>query len=140
MINYLQLPPGRQRGIEYANYIEARTLTRRRINRMRYLNSHISRLPHRTPIRINNIQNNLNIDGFSYERFSQLEDIKVGLINKNLLNNSKVTNNFDNYDFLCVICQDDIEISDIIRILKCNHMYHIYCIDKWFTENKKCPT
>ena len=135
-MDYLHLPPGRRRGIEYANYIETRTSRRRHLR--------VAPLPRRTPIRRRvhnfNAQTNFNIEGLSYERLSQLEDIKLGLINKNLLNNSRVTNNFDDDDFICVICQDNVEISDIVRILKCTHIYHIYCIDKWFTENKKCPT
>jgi hypothetical protein len=77
------------------------------------------------------------IVSFNYESLSQLEDVKIGVINKNLLENSKVS--IAEKKELCIICQDDIEIGNIIRNIKCEHNYHINCIDKWLTENKNCP-
>jgi hypothetical protein len=132
------MPPGRERGIAYADYVNMRTRMHTRSDRIRELNLHISRIFPITPIHVNNFNSQTNF-GFTYERLSQLEDIKLGLVNKNLLNNSKVIKNFDN-DNLCVICQDNIEMYDIIRVLKCHHPYHINCIDLWFTTSKKCPT
>lgn len=40
---------------------------------------------------------------------------------------------------LCVICMCDFEIKQVLRILPCNHEYHIKCIDKWLKSNRTCP-
>ena len=40
----------------------------------------------------------------------------------------------------CAICQEEFTDSDVIRHLKCDHIFHIECIDTWLTrENYKCP-
>jgi hypothetical protein len=72
-----------------------------------------------------------------YEFYSNLQDVKIGLINKNLLEKSKVETNKN--EEICVICQDTIPIGGIVRKIECSHSFHIDCIDKWFTEHKKCP-
>jgi len=121
-MNYLHLPPGLTRRMAYSNYLENRR--RRRFNNI-YL--HIS------PIR----RQNINRVDFSYEFLTQLQDVKIGLVSKNILNKTKVKINTNN-DF-CVICQEDIEKNSIIREINCKHNFHINCIDNWFVENKKCP-
>ena len=148
-MNYTTLPPGRRRGIVYANNLLSRQ--RRRLLNIRspplsYIRPTSYILPHMMPIspirtlsrytppRI--IQHNLYDD---YIFLTQLQDVKVGLLTKNLLKNSTVKLNENETEF-CVICQDDIDIDDIVRNIKCSHTFHIDCIDNWFTENKKCPT
>ncbi|KAI7907586.1 uncharacterized protein BX663DRAFT_491380 [Cokeromyces recurvatus] len=37
----------------------------------------------------------------------------------------------------CVICLEDYVDGDELRILPCNHHYHIFCIDIWLTKQKK---
>ena len=40
----------------------------------------------------------------------------------------------------CIICNDEYNDEDIIRKLKCVHIYHKDCIDKWLKEySYKCP-
>jgi len=122
-MNYLLLPPGLTRRIAYSNYLENRRRERRYINR--YL--HIS------PIR----RENINRIDFTYESLYQLQDVKIGLISKNILNKTEVKINTN--DNFCVICQEDIQKNSIIREINCKHSFHINCIDNWFIENKKCP-
>ena len=40
----------------------------------------------------------------------------------------------------CSICNEQLEINDIIRkINSCNHYFHQKCIDTWFSDNSTCP-
>lgn len=40
----------------------------------------------------------------------------------------------------CNICLDECSEGQRVRNLnKCNHVFHIKCIDTWFIQNKSCP-
>lgn len=79
----------------------------------------------------------------TYEYLSELPNVILNLISEKLINLSSVSMNYFNNNF-CVICQENIQIvpnpKSITRILVCTHVFHIDCIDKWFTTNKTCPT
>ncbi|KAL1337510.1 hypothetical protein HN51_032201 [Arachis hypogaea] len=48
--------------------------------------------------------------------------------------------NLPSLDSECVICLSDFAIGDRLRILpKCNHGFHIKCIDKWLSSHSSCP-
>ena len=41
----------------------------------------------------------------------------------------------------CAICLADFSDGDKIRFLpKCNHRFHVVCIDKWLLAHSSCPT
>lgn len=47
----------------------------------------------------------------------------------------------DNHEKLeCVICQEELLVSDDIRTLDCGHSFHKKCIDAWRRVNNNCPT
>ncbi|XP_059766342.1 E3 ubiquitin-protein ligase RLIM-like [Balaenoptera ricei] len=48
---------------------------------------------------------------------------------------------FDENDALkaCSICMTEYTENSKLRILPCSHEYHIYCIDRWLSENPACP-
>ena len=42
---------------------------------------------------------------------------------------------------VCTVCQDIISQTESCRKLTvCNHVYHMTCIDQWFTRSVFCPT
>ncbi|CAN0865368.1 RING-H2 finger protein ATL78 [Linum grandiflorum] len=46
-----------------------------------------------------------------------------------------------NLDAECVICLSEFAAGDKVKILpKCNHGFHVRCIDKWLGSHSSCPT
>ncbi|KAM3359878.1 RING-H2 finger protein ATL78 [Capsicum galapagoense] len=44
-------------------------------------------------------------------------------------------------DSECVICLSEFGIGEKIKVLpKCNHGFHVKCIDKWLKSHSSCPT
>ncbi|CAH2036221.1 unnamed protein product [Thlaspi arvense] len=40
----------------------------------------------------------------------------------------------------CVICLSDFVSGEKLRLLpKCNHGFHVHCIDKWLQQHQTCP-
>ncbi|XP_051127995.1 RING-H2 finger protein ATL64-like [Andrographis paniculata] len=40
----------------------------------------------------------------------------------------------------CAVCLSEFEFQDVVRLLpKCNHCYHLECIDTWFRSHSTCP-
>jgi E3 ubiquitin-protein ligase ATL10/75/76/77/78 len=48
--------------------------------------------------------------------------------------------NLPSLDTECVICLSEFTKGEKVRILpKCNHGFHVRCIDKWLKEHSSCP-
>lgn len=48
--------------------------------------------------------------------------------------------NLPGLDTECVICLSDFAAGDRVRLLpKCNHGFHVRCIDKWLNSHSSCP-
>jgi hypothetical protein len=84
----------------------------------------------------------------------QKEINKLGCFTYNKINNSNKDNNIDdnnknenennkndseNNKEECTICLEEFKNKQILRKLKCGHMFHIKCIDKWLKIHKNCP-
>jgi|GWRWMinimDraft_12_1066020.scaffolds.fasta_scaffold37569_1 hypothetical protein len=141
-MSYKDLPPGRYRMLAYSKEIENRHNTSAyepvttEIHQSRLWRTSQDIIFGSIPSSINRL-NNLQMSPFyEYEVLSELPIVKIGLISKDLLDKSIIDSSKD--VTFCTICQQEIFI-DIVRILECSHSYHVNCIDRWFTENKKCP-
>jgi hypothetical protein len=63
------------------------------------------------------------------------------------LNSVSLTDTFSNLDDeikkkfdTCPICFDDFKSENVVRKIKCNHIFHQSCIDPWLlNESYKCP-
>ena len=71
-------------------------------------------------------------------------NLQITLSNINQISNVSVfiNENSENSETeLCAICQNNLEENDIIRTLnRCNHIFHLNCIDRWLSEHNTCPT
>ncbi|CAL9000912.1 hypothetical protein PRUPE_6G163700 [Prunus persica] len=48
--------------------------------------------------------------------------------------------NLPGLDTECVICLSDFTAGERVRLLpKCNHGFHVRCIDKWLSSHSSCP-
>ncbi|KAL2225952.1 RING-H2 finger protein ATL79-like [Sesamum indicum] len=44
-------------------------------------------------------------------------------------------------DTECIICLSEFAIGEKIRVLeKCNHGFHLHCIQRWLVSHSSCPT
>lgn len=56
-------------------------------------------------------------------------------------NHTILTRSFQTQDDNCAICQDPIEMDQMMRIIShCTHRFHQTCIDTWFESHVTCPT
>ena len=114
----MNLPPepGLNRRLAYSNIIRMRNSRNRNVNRSVNIN-------------FNGIVNGSIILN-SYQYYTK------GLHLNQLCENSSVL--LYNNNFECPICQEETDLN-VIRKLKCNHQFHIYCIEKWLSKETTCP-
>ena len=51
----------------------------------------------------------------------------------------------DGSDHECAVCLADLQGDDQVRVLHCMHVFHVACVDKWFSRcaantELACPT
>ena len=95
---------------------------------------------------LRNINNLLNLNNLinTNNLYDNFEDVKVTLKQKelqpSLLQYNHLNQEQKNIQNKCSICQEEYNNEDNIRKLKCDHIFHINCIDVWLLEyNYKCP-
>ena len=82
-----------------------------------------------------------NIVTIEDENIVSIENENIDTIDDEIDESNQTINSNQNFDNRCVICMENIEKESIIRKLnKCNHFFHINCIDKWFESKITCPT
>ncbi len=80
------------------------------------------------------------------EQQVNMEDVKMILTTEEL--NNVGSSNFKDLDDkikqsneACTICQEEFRDNDEIRILSCDHVFHLDCIDPWLTKHSHtCPS
>lgn len=75
----------------------------------------------------------------------QMEDVKL-VIKEEVLEKIptmkylKLEQKIKNMNSKCTVCQDDFNEQDNVRVLPCEHIYHLDCIDDWLKiHSYKCP-
>jgi len=71
--------------------------------------------------------------------------VGTGVTVKETVNNTQAVLykdiNLENKETACPVCNEDYDEISICRINnKCNHFFHIDCIDNWYSASIKCPT
>lgn len=61
----------------------------------------------------------------------------VSQIDKKTISYEELLN--DNNDDDCTICLEEFNNDEEIVKLKCNHLFHLKCIDDWIEKNQSCP-
>ena len=84
-----------------------------------------------------------HVVGSSYERNTELQDVRVGVPSVDAVC-AEVAGDDVSGDDMCTICQDNLRAcaSDgkcIKRLHKCGHTYCSPCISMWLATSKKCP-
>ena len=46
-------------------------------------------------------------------------------------------NEFDNFE--CLICIDEFKENELLKQLKCGHIFHKECLSQWLLNNDNCP-
>ena len=69
-----------------------------------------------------------------------LQNVTVVPTEEQLQNNTTVSQLSEDTADNCAICQDPLLEDQIARTLKrCQHMFHMDCIDTWFQRHCQCP-
>jgi len=86
-----------------------------------------------------------NPDQMTYEQLLQLED-NVGNVNKGLtieqidnLPNKRFKKEKNREFFQCIICMEEFQEKEKVKVLPCAHIFHINCIKQWLLKQKSCP-
>jgi len=86
-----------------------------------------------------------NPDAMSYEQLLQLED-NMGNVNKGLNKNQidklpdvKYDKNKYSENYQCIICMEEFENNENVKLLPCDHIFHNNCIKQWLLKQKTCP-
>lgn len=93
----------------------------------------------------------IRCSGFrSAENSSNNRDLSAKLANTGIKKKALKTFAVVNYspdmklpglDTECVICLSEFAVGDKVRLLpKCQHGFHVRCIDKWLNSHSSCPT
>ena len=128
------------------------------INSLNELNSNMSDFVGQTflqmgfnfPITSNNLNALINLNHHvnlnPNLNYSSLEPVKLTVQKSELdkipiVEFNSLREEIQQKNIACTICLDEFEANTNVRHVKCGHVFHTECIDKWLLENSyKCPT
>ena len=68
------------------------------------------------------------------------EDIDQNVTLEELRNNTTIhVVDSTKEDSICAICHEELSKGSIVRKLRCNHDFHMYCIDRVLENSITCP-
>jgi hypothetical protein len=86
-----------------------------------------------------------NPDNMTYEQLLQLED-DLGNVSKGLnaqqfekLPITKYKKEKYSENFQCIICMEEFNEKEKVKLLPCGHIFHPNCIKEWLMKQKSCP-
>ncbi|KAJ4497035.1 hypothetical protein C8R41DRAFT_244194 [Lentinula lateritia] len=90
------------------------------------LNELLHRAPFETPITVTKEQ--LNKSGLEIINGGQMQEwVKAGKVRSNCVEQ-------------CLICLEEYDKQDSVRVLECKHAFHMDCVDRWLLEGRNsCP-
>ena len=71
--------------------------------------------------------NNARANGLSRDRIAQIQEIEFQ------------PNPESEQDNTCIICYEDFEAGERIKLLECTHRFHSACIGEWLARKDTCP-
>ncbi|XP_015883420.1 NEP1-interacting protein-like 2 isoform X2 [Ziziphus jujuba] len=85
---------------------------------------------------------------FTNISYDDIHDVYGGVVSRGL--SVDVLNKLPSHQILeesdaaqsicCTICLQDLEVGEIARCLpRCNHSFHLACVDKWLVRHGSCP-
>ena len=84
----------------------------------------------------NNIENNYSIKYQAKEDKKKISNKKTALIDQI----ETIEYNIDKATFFqCGICMDSFHETEKVKILPCEHIFHIDCMSQWLQTKKNCP-
>ncbi|KAH7529037.1 NEP1-interacting protein-like 2 isoform X1 [Ziziphus jujuba] len=100
---------------------------------------------HFTPAMLTNAHWQVSFTNISYD---DIHDVYGGVVSRGL--SVDVLNKLPSHQILeesdaaqsicCTICLQDLEVGEIARCLpRCNHSFHLACVDKWLVRHGSCP-
>ncbi|XP_067420076.1 RING finger protein 148 [Emydura macquarii macquarii] len=81
----------------------------------------------------------LRIARTQIRRCQQLTDVKKAINQLELRILKEGDKEADTAGESCVVCLEVYKPKDVVRILRCSHLFHRKCIDPWLLKHSTCP-
>ena len=72
---------------------------------------------------------------------NNMEDVQIHPSLRTLRESSSIHlyKDLDTNQETCSICRENFQDLSVVRKLRCNHIFHMDCVDSWFETNIRCP-
>ncbi|XP_048356009.1 RING finger protein 148 [Sphaerodactylus townsendi] len=73
------------------------------------------------------------------ERCQGILDIKTTINQLELRTLKEDDNEVASNSESCAVCLETYKPKDVVRVLRCRHLFHKVCVDPWLLKNQTCP-